>query len=262
MSIFKRTIGFLFLIYFVIIMLPVTIIAALVVLILSPVWPRKYSGFMRFLARLWGKAGIRTTLSPVHVIDAHKAIKEPAVLINNHQSPFDIFAGLGYYPTDFLFFSKHEVFKIPFVGGAMRKLEYISVDRRNARAAANSTKAAIKKIKEGHRVLIYPEGSRSFDATKILPFKQGAFAVARKGGVAIQPFVIYGTQQMKPMTVKHVVFRHRLVLKVLDPIYSDDRLHPANENSDLNEKEKLEEMRKMIEETYFELLEQYGKKKS
>lgn len=253
-------VGFLFYLWFLVIFIPVTVIFAVTVLLVSPVWPRQHARALRIFPRMWGWIGIRLVLCPVYVYGADKAQDKPGIIISNHQSLFDILAGLGFYPMDFLFLSKAEVFKIPLVGLAMRKIGYIPINRSNPRQAARSLEIVEAKIRENNRVLIYPEGTRSKDARRILPFKAGAFQVAEKGSFPIFPVVVYGTQETRPMHSNVLLFPHRIAIQVLDPILPDNELHPANSRSRLNEKEKMAGIRAIVEKAYLQLADSKGLK--
>jgi 1-acyl-sn-glycerol-3-phosphate acyltransferase len=253
-------VGVLFYLWFLIIFIPLTVVLAIIVLMLSPVWPKKHARALRFFPRFWGWVGIRLVLCPVYVYGAEKAQDKPSIIISNHQSMFDILAALGFYPMDFLFLSKAEVFKIPLVGLAMHKLGYIPINRSNPRQAARSLEIVEARVRENNRVLIYPEGTRSKDARKILPFKAGAFDVAARGSFPIFPVVVYGTQETRPMHSNVLLFPHRIAIQVLDPILPDHELHPANGQSRLSEKEKLSGIRAIVEKAYLQLAESKGLK--
>lgn len=253
-------IGFVFYIWFLAAYIPVTLLAALSVIILAPFWPKKYAHKLRKIAETWGWIGVRITFCPVRIYGREKAHREPGIIISNHQSMFDIFVGLGFYPIDFLFLSKEEIFKIPFVGLAMRKVGYIGVNRSSPRQAARSLDIVAERIRENNRVLIYPEGTRSKNARKLLPFKAGAFQVAEKHGFPIFPIVLYGTQEARPMHSNILLFPHRIAIQVLDPITKESDLHPANEKSPLSEKERMAGIRALVEKAYLQLADSKGKK--
>lgn len=255
----SRIMGPLFMIYWGILYLPITTLASLSVIILSPITPQKYGHKLRVIPKIWGWFGIKLALSPVKVLDKDKATKQPCVIISNHQSPFDIFVAVGFYPVDFLFLSKKEVFKIPLVGAAMKKVGYLEVDRTNPKAAARSIANVVTEIKKNQRVLIYPEGTRSKDARKILPFKSGALRAAKQGGLPILPIVVYGTQEIRSMVRPFHLWPHKIVLKVLDPISIESPLHPANKSSSLSEQEKAEKLRMLVQENYLNIRKQYHK---
>ena len=252
--------GFIFYVWFLVAFLPITVLCAFTVILLAPVWPRKHSAKLRHVAEFWGWIGIRITFCPVHVFGKDKVLHEPGIIISNHQSLFDILAGLGLYPIDFLFLSKEAVFKIPFIGLAMKNLGYIPVNRSNPRQAARSLEVVEARIRENNRVLIYPEGTRSKDARVLLPFKAGAFQVAEKGRFPIFPIVLYGTQETRPMHSNVLLFPHRIAVQVLDPITVDNELHPANTSSKLTEKEKMAGIREVVQKAYLQLADNKGRK--
>lgn len=252
--------GFVFYLWYLVLFIPITIIFAITVMLLAPVWPKKYSRAMRIFPKAWGWIGIRIVFCPVYVYGREKIQDKPGIIISNHQSLFDILAGLGFYPVDFLFLAKKEVFQIPLVGTAMRKLGYISVNRSNARQASRSLEIVEEQVRQNNRVLIYPEGTRSKDARKLLPFKAGAFQVAAKGKFPIFPIVLYGTQETRPMHSNVLLFPHRIAIQVLEPITVENELHPANEKSQLSEKEKLAGIRAIVEKAYLQLADNKGLK--
>jgi 1-acyl-sn-glycerol-3-phosphate acyltransferase len=60
-----------------------------------------------------------------------------------------------------------------------------------------SLKTIIRKLKEGHRVLVFPEGSRTLDGT-IGEAAPGIGLVAAKSAVPIQPVRISGAREALP----------------------------------------------------------------
>lgn len=229
---------------------PITIILASFVILVSYFVPISWAPRLRKVARLWGKVSLWLSLSKVEVRGHNNIARSPLVLISNHQSSYDIYIALGYYPFDFLFFSKKEMFQVPFVGQSMKKLDYISVDRHNARAAARSLIQSVKKIKAGNNVLIYPEGTRGPTPDNFNSFKPGTMLVARQGAIPIQPIVVYGAQNIRPLKNKFQIFPGKIVVEILPAINSDHNWHPANKNSELSEKEKLAGLRDHMMQAY------------
>ena len=150
------------------------------------------------IARLWGKSIL--VVSRVKVCVKGLSNIDPAspyIYMPNHQSNFDIPVLLGHLPVQFRWLAKMELFKIPIFGRAMRKAGYISIDRYNRESAFESLKVAANKIKSGVSVLIFPEGTRSWDGN-IRAFKKGGFVMAIDSGVPIVPVVITGTRAIMP----------------------------------------------------------------
>jgi 1-acyl-sn-glycerol-3-phosphate acyltransferase len=129
---------------------------------------------------LW-VCGVKLKVKGLENVDSNS----PRIYLSNHQSYFDIFTLLAGLPVDFKFLLKQELMKIPFLGSAMRRARYISIDRRDHRKALKSMNEAAMKIKNGASVLIFPEGTRSED-------------LALKSGCDIVPVSIIGSRDIVP----------------------------------------------------------------
>jgi 1-acyl-sn-glycerol-3-phosphate acyltransferase len=225
-------------------------------LLVSYIAPVKGKSVMFFFYRFWGKAMVYLSLSRVSVIGEENVPRNEAlVIISNHQSMFDIFLGIGFYPMYFLFFSKKEVFKVPLIGRIMTFLGFIGVDRANPRAAGKALLETVRKVKKGSSILIYPEGTRSYNAEKFLDFKPGTLIIARQSGAPILPVLIYGSSLVMPESRKRYIWPKHILIKILPPIHSDSPLHPSSAGGDDDKEEKIlvnlkdymqDEYRKMI----------------
>jgi len=121
----------------------------------------------------------------------------PNIYMVNHQSMFDIFTLLSCLPDNFKFVLKQELMKLPFLGMAMKRAGYISIDRENPRKAIKSMNEAAEKIKKGASVLIFPEGTRSQDG-RLQSFRPGGFHLALKAGSDIVPVAIMDSHRIVP----------------------------------------------------------------
>ena len=119
----------------------------------------------------------------------------PRIYMANHQSAFDIFTLLACLPVDFKFILKRELMKIPLFGPAMKRADYIAIDRGDPRKAVASINSAAERIKAGASVLIFPEGTRSADG-RIQAFKKGGFHLAVKSGCDIVPITIINSRNI------------------------------------------------------------------
>jgi 1-acyl-sn-glycerol-3-phosphate acyltransferase len=79
----------------------------------------------------------------------------------------------------------------------MARTGYISIDREKPREALKAMEEAASKIRSGMNIIIFPEGTRSFDGV-LLPFKKGGFTLALRAMVPIVPIGIFGTSQLQP----------------------------------------------------------------
>ncbi len=150
------------------------------------------------VARAWARSILFVSGIHVHINGLENLdVDGSCILMPNHQSNFDIPVLLGCLPIQFRWLAKAELFKIPIFGRGMRGCGYISIDRSNRKSAFQSLAEAAAKIRNGVSVLIFPEGTRSWDG-RILPFKKGGFVLSVDAGVPIVPIVIFNTWSIMP----------------------------------------------------------------
>jgi 1-acyl-sn-glycerol-3-phosphate acyltransferase len=114
-----------------------------------------------------------------------------AIICSNHVSYFDFtFLGLGALPQHRLvrFMAKASVFDHWFAGPFMRAMQHIPVDRRAGTAAFE---AAVRSLKDGEVVGVFPEATISTSFT-VKDLKAGAARMAVDAGVPIIPAAVWG----------------------------------------------------------------------
>ncbi|MDQ3193856.1 MAG: 1-acyl-sn-glycerol-3-phosphate acyltransferase, partial [Bacteroidota bacterium] len=74
---------------------------------------------------------------------------------------------------------------------------YIPINRDNVRESIKALKNAAQKIINGISVVIFPEGTRSFDG-KLGEFKRGMFVLADEAKVPLVPTTIIGSNDIMP----------------------------------------------------------------
>ena len=173
------------------------------------------------VARAWARSilfvsGIRVHINGLENLNVNGSF----ILMPNHQSNFDIPVLLGCLPVQFRWLAKAELFRIPIFGRGMRGCGYISIDRSNRKSAFKSLSEAATKIRNGVSVLIFPEGTRSWDG-KILPFKKGGFVLSVDAGVPIVPIVIFNTGSIMPKG-KLLIRTRSVRMDILAPISTSD----------------------------------------
>lgn len=118
------------------------------------------------------------------------------VVVSNHQSQADPFL-ISNLPWEMKWLGKSVLFRIPFVGWAMTLAGDIPVNRGNRESAKQSMEMCARYLQNGVPVMIFPEGTRSYDGN-MLPFKQGAFRLAIENGSDILPLAVSGSMNALP----------------------------------------------------------------
>ncbi|OPX96874.1 MAG: 1-acyl-sn-glycerol-3-phosphate acyltransferase [Syntrophorhabdus sp. PtaB.Bin006] len=149
------------------------------------------------VSRFWARIHLKMSGVTVDVSGLQNLGAPPYIFMCNHQSALDIFVLLVSLPVSFKWIAKRELFFIPFLGWAMKRAGYISLDRGNPREALKAIEDAAAKIRGGMNLILFPEGTRSKDGV-LLPFKKGVFSLALRSKVPIVPVGIYGTSRLQP----------------------------------------------------------------
>ncbi|HPW36628.1 MAG TPA: lysophospholipid acyltransferase family protein [Syntrophorhabdus sp.] len=173
----------------------VTIILSAIALLISLF--DKQGRALHRMAQFWAKIHLMTSGIQVSVTGLENISSPPYIFMCNHQSALDIFSLLNSLPVQFKWIAKRELFYIPFLGWAMKRAGYISLDRKHPREAIKAMDDAAKKIREGTNIIIFPEGTRSKDG-HLLPFKKGGFSLALRAKVPIVPVGISGSNRLQP----------------------------------------------------------------
>jgi len=134
---------------------------------------------------------ILTKLIAIEVIIEGKIDKNANLLIGNHTHNLDIALMEAIYKEKLFWVAKKELGEIPIIKYMLTKTDMILIDRKNKRSILQMIKEVKKKIDNGNKVVIFPEGTRNkTNPKKMLPWKKGTKALAEKLNPKIQPFVI------------------------------------------------------------------------
>ena len=124
------------------------------------------------------------------------------VVAANHISNFDPpILGIA-LPRPISYMAKKELFAMPVLKQLLPHLNAFPVDRQAGGTAA--LRAALRMIKEGRCVGIFPEGGRTVTGTN--EEKAGAAFLAAAAGVPVVPAAIVGTRNLRPLGKVTVVF--------------------------------------------------------
>ncbi|MCM1226095.1 MAG: 1-acyl-sn-glycerol-3-phosphate acyltransferase [Clostridium sp.] len=134
------------------------------------------------------------------------------IIASNHRSFADppllaVTSGCG----KFSFVAKAELFRFPPFAWLIRKLGAFPVER--GKGDQNTVALSAEKLKEGRKLVIFPEGTRS-KTGKVGRGKTGVALIAAKSGFPIVPAGIIYSGKLH--------FRSKVTIKYGKPIYPED----------------------------------------
>src|SRR6516164_333808 len=168
-------------------------------------------------ARLWSQLILGTICSPVTVVGLGQIdTGKPHVYAVNHASALDIPVLYVHLPFQFRIAFKKELLSYPIVGWHLKRSGQVAIDQQNPTRSIGSIRTALKSLKAGMPLVIFPEGGRTPDG-EIKPFLPGAFFLAIKAQLDIVPIALVGTFELLPMNTYHIKSRP-LEMRVGEPI--------------------------------------------
>ncbi|WP_337041879.1 lysophospholipid acyltransferase family protein [Emticicia sp. 17c] len=150
--------------------------------------------------RIWGKTFFLLAGMPLKITyEAKLDPKKAYVFCANHFSYLDIALMGTIIRNYFAFLGKSSVKKVPLFGYMFTQL-HIQVDRSDKSSRTKALKRAIKALKAGRSIMIFPEGGiHSTDFPQMVqPFKDGAFSMAIENQVPIVPISLVDNYKIMP----------------------------------------------------------------
>jgi 1-acyl-sn-glycerol-3-phosphate acyltransferase len=125
-----------------------------------------------------------------------------AIIAGNHLSFSDHFVMPAILPRRITFLAKQEYFTGPGLKGALiaaffRSAGQIPVDRTGGSAAQSAVQEALKVLRRGELMGVYPEGTRSHDG-KLYKGRTGVAVMALTAGAPVVPCAMLGTFEVQP----------------------------------------------------------------
>ena len=153
-------------------------------------------------------SGVRVKVTGLELLDP----KQPYVFVVNHRSYLDTATLFVYLRRRIGILAKKELLKVPVLGVGMGFVNVMAIDRTNRESAIRTTEAAAKRIQSGVSFGVFVEGTRAKPG-ELLPFKKGAFYMAKQAGVPVVPVAIKnsdvlmgkGTGEARAGTIEMVV---------------------------------------------------------
>jgi len=170
-----------------------------------------------------------------------------ALVAANHISYLDPPAIGSAIPRKPTFMARKGLFEIPVLKWFIRHFAF-PVDRENPRPS--TIKDAVRRLKSGELVLMFPEGRRS-DSGEPLTAKRGIGMIASLSGVPVIPAIIFGSNRALPPDARWlkrakitIVFGAPLDFHALKDEKKNDRhaLHEEISNAIMSEILELKQM--------------------
>jgi len=149
---------------------------------------------------------------------------DSAVLfVGNHRSYFDIVLTCTVFPGITGYVAKAEMRKWPLLSTWMKNIHCLFLDRNNIKEGLKTILKGVEEVKRGISLCIFPEGTRNKVKDTFLPFHEGSFKIADRGGVPVVPMTIINSAdvfedhlpKIKKTTVI-IAFDQPIYLKELD----------------------------------------------
>src|SRR5687768_517010 len=158
------------------------------------------------------------------------------LIVANHQTYFDPFWISIPVKRKLRFMAWDEAFDWFLIGRLIRYLGAFPVNLE--RGSLLSYRRAIKFLREGANLFIFPEGSREFSDGNLLPFKSGAVKIALQADVPILPVTVSGANKIWAQDMKYprpgkvkIIFHH--LIEVTKPSEINEEKYITNLNDRL-----------------------------
>lgn len=156
--------------------------------------------------RAWGSGNIPNT--------------GPLLLVSNHQSYLDLTTlGLGIARRHFHSMARKTLFDNRFFGWLIRTVNAFPVEQ--GRGDIKSIRRAIDLLREGHCVLIFPEGARTRDGV-IQPFSPGIMTLIRRARPTVLPLAVDGCYDVWPIGQNRPRLNGRIGVQFGRPIPAEE----------------------------------------
>ena len=129
--------------------------------------------------------GVRVEVKGLELLNP----KQTYVFVSNHRSYLDTAAMFIFTGRRIGLLAKKELLKVPVLGVGMGFVNVMAIDRTNRESAIRTTEAAARRIQSGVSFAVFVEGTRAKPG-ELLPFKKGAFYMARQAGVPVVPVAV------------------------------------------------------------------------
>jgi 1-acyl-sn-glycerol-3-phosphate acyltransferase len=169
------------------------------------------------IARQWARSSLWAAGARVTVIGRENLLPV-AIYTSNHTSFMDTPVVFSSLPFQFRILAKQSLWKWPFIGWHLNRSGQIPVDEASGSGSIAGLNRAIRVLKSGMPLFIFPEGGRTADG-QVQRFMNGPAYISIRARVPLVPMALVGTYELLPIHTHH--FRPRpvtlIIGKPIDP---------------------------------------------
>jgi 1-acyl-sn-glycerol-3-phosphate acyltransferase len=170
-----------------------------------------------WIAQVWAKLMVVLAACPVTIKGEENLRRFPvAVYASNHTSYMDtpvVFASL---PFQFRILARKALWPLAFIGWYLNRSGQLPIDTDNTHATLASLGAAVKTLRGGMSLFVFPEGGRTATG-QLKPFLSGAAYLAIRAQVPLVPLALTGVYELLPIHTRHL-YPGPVTLSVGEPI--------------------------------------------
>lgn len=195
------------------------------------------------IARAWARMAVRVSLSRLKV-KGEENLPETrvAVYAPNHTSYMDIPVVFAALPFQFRILARKQLWQWPFIGWYLMRSGQMPIDTENPHATLTSLGGAVKALRAGMPLVVFPEGGRTADG-ELKPFLSGAAYLAIRAQVPLVPIALTGVYDLLPIHTHHF-YPGELTMQIGKPI--ETKGMSVRQNGELTERLR-EAMEAMLE---------------
>ncbi len=195
------------------------------------------------IARIWARGAVRVSLSKLKVEGKENLSKHRvAVYAPNHTSYMDIPVVFAALPFQFRILARKQLWQWPFIGWYLERSGQMPIDTENPHATLTSLGGAVKALRGGMPLVVFPEGGRTSDGA-LRPFLSGAAYLAIRAQVPLVPIALKGVYDLLPIHTHHL-YPGELTMRIGEPI--ETKGMSVRQNGELTERLR-EAMEAMLE---------------
>jgi 1-acyl-sn-glycerol-3-phosphate acyltransferase len=150
------------------------------------------------IAQSWARACVAVSGVQVTVLNPERLRAQPAVYVSNHLSYMDTPVIFSSLPFQFRIVARHDLWSLPFIGWWLRRSGQVPVDVANPRASIASLVGAVRTLRSGMPLFIFPEGGRT-ETGYLAKFLNGPAFMAIRAQLPLIPMALIGTHELLPI---------------------------------------------------------------